>query len=77
MTSTLRQRRIRIKYGQLIEKLNTTNDLIQQLQEQCLHPTITKQFGSNSGNYLNKDIYWVDCFCSDCHKFWREYDDNT
>jgi len=49
---------------------------IEDIQKACSHPeaAVTKEAGSNTGNYdPSCDSYWYDYFCNCCEKRWREY----
>lgn len=47
--------------------------VLRKLQEYCKHPDVVKVNKANTGNYdPAADIYWRDCKCPDCGKFWME-----
>jgi hypothetical protein len=47
------------------------NDALRMLQVTCTHPTATKKYGANTGNYdPSADSYWIDYTCPDCGKRW-------
>ena len=45
---------------------------IKRLQDRCKHKNVERTPRSNTGNYLDPDIYWYDCHCIDCDKTWQE-----
>jgi hypothetical protein len=59
-----------------IKKYEAEIDIIKKkivrLQNRCKHKNIDKIPKSNTGNYLDPDIYWYEITCKDCSKFWTE-----
>ena len=48
------------------------SDLIRLLQSACPHPTPTKRYRGDTGNYdKSEDIYWIDWCCPDCDTRWQ------
>ena len=73
--SESKQRLIARKRVRLESLIKKNTEELRALQESCTHPFKHAKYGSNTGNYLSKDIYWIDYHCGDCHKSWRERDD--
>lgn len=46
-------------------------EAIEEIQESCEHPNVTKRYGANTGNYdPQSDYYYIDWKCPDCRKVW-------
>lgn len=43
------------------------------IQKDCPHPTLYKQYQSDTGNYCPQDdSYWTNFYCTTCGVRWRE-----
>lgn len=52
-------------------KIISLREQLEELQNLCKHPDVTKKYGGDSGNYdPSQDSYWIDWRCPDCGKFW-------
>jgi len=63
---------IKTRYKRLKAKIDNAYADIKCLQQECSHPDVGRSYNSSTGNYLNKDEYWIDFNCPDCGKWWRE-----
>ena len=63
---------IQSKYKRISNRINKGYADLRALEAECTHPSVKKAYGGNTGNYLNKDVYWIDYHCPDCNKQWRE-----
>jgi hypothetical protein len=49
------------------------NKKIKEYQDLCLHKNLKMIPRSNTGNLdTNDDLYWLECKCVDCDKYWWE-----
>jgi hypothetical protein len=55
----------------LYSQLEMARVKIEKAQESCVHESVEKKYGSNTGNYdPSCDCYWTEFKCNDCGKFW-------
>lgn len=52
-------------------KLAKWHQVIRDAQNECEHPGLTGEYGSNTGNWCSQDdCYWLDLDCPVCGKRW-------
>lgn len=56
----------------LYNKRQEIDKKIKDHQEKCKHLNVKKVPGANTGNIFEPNIYWNDCLCLDCNKWWKE-----
>lgn len=67
-------KQIKRRLETLTKRSNAVKLEILQLQESCMHVNKLGILGSNTENWCKSDdTYWVDHTCSDCGKYWRDY----
>lgn len=65
-------RQIKRRYTTIMKKIESLEQEINELQEECPHANVTIKHDSNTGNYdPTADSYWIDFHCQDCDKRWR------
>lgn len=65
-------KQVQRKYRSLTEKITKLYDQVAELQHECTHPDVTKQYRGDTGNYdPSQDSYWINWHCPDCGKRWR------
>lgn len=66
---------IRKESEQLIKRLALIQKELSELQSNCPHANVIITSGSNTSDYDSslKPLYWIDNYCEDCQKHWREY----
>jgi hypothetical protein len=61
------------KINRIDQKIYKLYEEKRQIQTQCQHPELEGIYESDIGNYSKSDdCSWVLFFCPDCHKRWRE-----
>lgn len=64
---------VRRKWASIDRREEKLAHELAKLQDLCVHSNVTKKYDSNTGNYdPSADSYWIDFFCPDCRKRWRE-----
>lgn len=67
------QDEIRELLGVYNRRLAVVYASVKQLQTICTHPSVTKRYRSDTGNYdPGCNSYWIDYHCPDCGKIWTE-----
>lgn len=74
MKNSVTERTAKLINKQLISLCRKRDKLfesIQLLQSICPHPTPTKRYRGDTGNYdKSEDTYWIEWHCPDCEKHW-------
>jgi len=64
---------INTRYRRLVKKAEVIRQQINDLQVECAHTGVKKEYKGNTGNWdPNDNCYWINFSCPDCGKFWRE-----
>ncbi len=65
-------KQIQRKYRTIAGKVSKLHDQLKELQAECQHPNVNKEYKGDTGNYdPTCDSYWIDWRCPDCVKRWR------
>jgi hypothetical protein len=65
-------KQIQRKYRTITGKVSKLIDQLTELQAECQHPNVNKEYKGDTGNYdPTSDSYWIDWSCPDCNKRWR------
>lgn len=64
---------VRQKVDKLYDRLNKLQKKLVELQDECTHPNVEKQYKADTGNWdRGDDSYWINFTCHDCRKRWME-----
>lgn len=64
---------IKARRLEILEEIEELKGELKAMEDVCPHMDVFKINKSNTGNYLNEDVYWVENTCQTCGKTWRDY----